>query len=261
MNVATRGFRLSRVQFREEAARRFDFAPWTELPPIPMVVNGRAEGATQRVSLFERLVALGMLLIISPLMLLIALVIKCHSPGGPVLYQQERVGLDRRRSARGGNGRNGGEGRKRQGIGQPFLIFKFRTMVPDAEQATGPVWAKERDPRVTRVGRILRKLHLDELPQLINVIRGQMRLIGPRPERPQFVERLCLEIPEYQRRQRVLPGITGLAQVERQYDASVDDVRRKVRYDVFYAENRSMLMDVKILLKTIDVALRGRGAL
>jgi lipopolysaccharide/colanic/teichoic acid biosynthesis glycosyltransferase len=133
-------------------------------------------------------------------------------------------------------------------------------MIPDAEAASGPVWAADRDPRVTRVGRILRHLRLDEVPQLVNVIRGEMRLIGPRPERPHFVSRLAADIPDYARRTTVPPGITGLAQVEREYDASVDDVRTKLKYDLFYVKNRSRLLDFKILLKTVDVMVRGRGA-
>jgi lipopolysaccharide/colanic/teichoic acid biosynthesis glycosyltransferase len=128
----------------------------------------------------------------------------------------------------------------------------------DAEQG-GPQWAGKHDLRVTRVGKVLRKLHLDEIPQMLNVLKGQMSLIGPRPERPVFVEQLSREIPMYPRRLKVRPGITGWAQVKHKYDESVDDVRKKVRYDLFYIENMSLRMDFKILLSTISHMLLGRG--
>ncbi len=133
-------------------------------------------------------------------------------------------------------------------------------MIPNAEAVTGPVWAEENDPRVTRVGRALRTLRFDELPQLLNVVHGTMRLIGPRPERPQFVERLARAMPEYSRRHAVPPGITGLAQVQRNYDASLDDVRTKLKYDLYYVDNRCWMLNVKIVMKTFDVVFRGRGA-
>jgi lipopolysaccharide/colanic/teichoic acid biosynthesis glycosyltransferase len=133
-------------------------------------------------------------------------------------------------------------------------------MIPDAEKGTGPVWASDRDPRVTRVGRVLRHLRLDEVPQVFNVLAGQMSLIGPRPEREFFVSKLTQDMPDYPRRLSVPPGITGLAQVEKQYDASVSDVRLKLGYDIFYVDNKCRLLDLKILLKTIDVVLRGRGS-
>jgi lipopolysaccharide/colanic/teichoic acid biosynthesis glycosyltransferase len=133
-------------------------------------------------------------------------------------------------------------------------------MVPDAEAKTGPVWALQNDPRITRVGRLLRYLRFDELPQLINVVQGHMRLIGPRPERPQFVEQLTKAVPEYPRRLTVAPGITGLAQVQRDYDEDLDDVRTKLKYDLFYVDHRCPMLNFKILMKTVDVVLRGRGA-
>ncbi|MBD3235128.1 MAG: sugar transferase, partial [Candidatus Eisenbacteria bacterium] len=204
--------------------------------------------------------ALGLLVALAPLFAVIAAAIKLDSPGGPVFYRQQRVGLDRRRNSGSRGEYAGGERRQNGGFGQLFGIYKFRTMIPDAEKQTGPVWATEWDPRITRVGRVLRKLRFDELPQLINVIHAEMRLIGPRPERPHFVAQLSAEVPEYLQRHHVPPGITGLAQVEREYDASVSDVARKIRYDLYYARHRSRALDMKILLKTIDVALRGRGA-
>ncbi|HTR98532.1 MAG TPA: sugar transferase [Bacteroidota bacterium] len=170
-----------------------------------------------------------------PLWLLIALAIKLESPG-PVLYRQERVGRD----------------------GVAFDIVKFRSMRNDAE-VEGPRWAGRRDPRVTRVGKILRQSHLDEIPQMINVLMGEMSLIGPRPERPVFVQKLSEEIPLYQRRLKVRPGITGWAQVKQKYDETIDDVKKKVQYDLFYIENMSLRMDFKIMLSTAYHVLRGRG--
>ena len=170
-----------------------------------------------------------------PLWMIIALVIKLDSPG-PVLYRQERVGKD----------------------GIPFSIVKFRSMTKDAESA-GPKWAGRQDPRITRVGRIIRKLHLDEIPQMFNVLKGDMSLIGPRPERPIFVQNLSKEIPLYQRRLKVRPGITGWAQVKQKYDETIDDVKKKVQYDLYYIENMSLRMDFKIILNTAYHVLLGRG--
>jgi exopolysaccharide biosynthesis polyprenyl glycosylphosphotransferase len=170
-----------------------------------------------------------------PLWLIIALAIKVDSPG-PVFYRQERVGKD----------------------GDRFRILKFRSMHRHAERG-GPKWAHRRDPRVTRVGKVLRKLHLDEVPQMLNVLRGHMSLIGPRPERPVFVEQLSKEIPMYPRRLKVRPGITGWAQVKHKYDESIDDVRKKVQYDLFYIENISLRMDLKILFRTVSHMLLGKG--
>jgi len=175
------------------------------------------------------------LLVGMPLWLLLAVLIKLDSPG-PVLYKQERVGKD----------------------GKIFKILKFRSMFVDAEKA-GPQWADRRDPRVTRVGRMLRKLHLDEIPQMWNVLKGDMSLVGPRPERPMFVEQLSREIPLYPRRLRVRPGITGWAQVKHKYDESLEDVRKKVQYDLYYIENMSLRMDFKIILSTLAHVLMGKG--
>ncbi len=239
----------------------FDFAPWSELPPLPRVVPPVNRRPGLGVGLAERCAALVTLLVLSPLLVVIALMVKASSPFGPVLYRQERVGLDRRRGQAHQSGREGGlERRQAVGAGQLFVMYKFRTMIPDAEGLTGPVWASQHDPRITKVGRVLRSLRLDEVPQLFNVLAGQMRLIGPRPERPHFVRNLSAMIPDYPQRQLVPPGITGLAQVEREYDVSVDDVRKKLQYDLYYARNRCGILDMKILLKTIDVMLRGRGA-
>jgi lipopolysaccharide/colanic/teichoic acid biosynthesis glycosyltransferase len=171
-----------------------------------------------------------------PLWLLIALAIRLTSPG-PSIYRQQRVGLH----------------------GRVFTMYKFRTMRQDAEAGTGPVWAREDDPRYTPIGRWLRKARLDEVPQLLNVLKGEMSLVGPRPERPYFVEQLAGEIPLYSRRSRVKPGITGWAQVIWRYDASLADVKQKVKYDLFYIANMSLRMDFKILFMTIKTALLGKG--
>ncbi|MBI4534964.1 MAG: sugar transferase [Ignavibacteriae bacterium] len=180
-------------------------------------------------------VSLAVLALGLPLWVLIATIIKLESPG-PVLYKQERVGKD----------------------GERFNIVKFRSMREDAEKA-GPQWAGKKDPRVTQVGKILRKLHLDEIPQMWNVLLGHMSLVGPRPERPMFVEKLSREIPMYPRRLKVRPGITGWAQVKHKYDETIEDVKKKVQYDLFYIENMSLRMDTKIILSTIYHMLLGRG--
>jgi exopolysaccharide biosynthesis polyprenyl glycosylphosphotransferase len=171
-----------------------------------------------------------------PLWILIAILIKIDSRG-PVIYKQERVGKD----------------------GKIFTLYKFRSMYENAEALTGPTWATKNDPRVTRFGKILRKLHLDEIPQFVNVLKGDMSLIGPRPERPVFVEKLSKEIPLYRRRLKVKPGITGWAQVKYKYDESIEDVKKKLQYDLFYIENMSLRMDLKIIAYTILHILSGRG--
>jgi sugar transferase (PEP-CTERM system associated) len=171
-----------------------------------------------------------------PLMILTAVAIRVESPG-PVFYTQERVGLH----------------------GRKFRIFKFRSMQDDAE-AQGPVWACENDPRVTRVGRIIRRLHIDETPQFFNILRGEMSLIGPRPERTEFVERLEKRIPYYSERHLVKPGLTGWAQVSYPYGASYEDAREKHQYDLYYIKNQSPLLDAIILLETARVVLFGHSS-
>ncbi len=199
---------------------------------------------------FNAAVALVALVLLSPVMLLIAIAIKLDSPG-PVLYRQLRVGLDRRTPRREGD-----RGRRTMDLGgRLFVLYKFRTMQVDAEAETGPVWSTGEDDRVTRVGRILREHRLDELPQLWNVVRGDMSVVGPRPERPRLVTLLRQEIDAYPLRQRVLPGITGWAQVNRDSDQTLDDVRSKLRYDLEYLQERSLLFDLKIMARTVPVML------
>ncbi|MGA9117924.1 MAG: sugar transferase [Bacteroidota bacterium] len=181
------------------------------------------------------IVALIILVLGFPFWILIGVAIRLESPG-PALYRQERVGKD----------------------GVHFNMIKFRSMLNDAERH-GPRWAKKKDPRVTLVGRLLRQLHLDEIPQVLNVLKGEMTLIGPRPERPVFVEKLTKEIPLYSRRLKVRPGVTGWAQVKHRYDETIDDVRLKVQYDLFYIENMSLMMDLKIILYTVFHVILGKG--
>lgn len=177
------------------------------------------------------------LVLVLPLIPLIALAIKISS-SGPILYRQKRVGRD----------------------GSVFDCLKFRTMRADAETDSGPIWAGDNDPRITRVGRFLRASRLDEIPQLLNVLRGDMSLVGPRPERPEFVDWLKTEIPHYYLRHTIRPGLTGWAQICYKYGNTVDDVKEKLRYDLFYIKNMSPGLDFLILFQTIKIILLGRGA-
>lgn len=198
------------------------------------------------------LVALFGLLVCLPVFAILALVVKLSSPG-PVFYKQLRVGVDRRGGRPGGNGR-----RKIDYGGKLFTIYKFRTMYAQ----TGPaqqVWAGKEDPRVTPIGRVLRKYRLDELPQLFNVLKGDMNIVGPRPEQPEIVLKLREQVENYIDRQRVLPGITGLAQINHHYDMCVDDVRTKVRYDLEYAARQSALEDLRTMVRTVPVVLFRKG--
>ena len=208
----------------------------------------------RRIRVLNVVVAAIALIITLPLWLLIAVAVKLTSRG-PVFYTQTRVGLDQRGllPARG-------DSRRRADIGgKPFRILKFRTMTVDAEHHGNAVWAQANDQRVTAIGGFLRSCRFDELPQLLNVIRGDMNLVGPRPERPQLFTELRQQIPDYQKRQRVPPGITGHAQVHLQYDTSVEDVKRKVQHDMEYIAHRSVWEDLKIMLKTIPVMLFRKG--
>lgn len=194
------------------------------------------------------------LVILSPLFILLAILVKLTSRG-PVFYTQTRVGWDRR-NPRAGNP----DERRREDIGgRPFKIYKFRSMHVNAEHLTGAVWAAKEDPRVTWLGQYLRQYRLDELPQLLNVVKGDMNIVGPRPERPTIFADLRQEIGDYARRQRARPGITGLAQISQQYDTNLDDVRNKVQYDLEYIRRQGLFEDMRIMLKTIPVILFRKG--
>jgi len=197
------------------------------------------------------------LVVVSPLLVFVALLIKLTSRG-PIFYMQARVGLDQRRNS-AGHTQQSYDRRIRNLGGRAFMIYKFRSMTADAENRSGAVWATQADARVTKLGRILRKTRIDEIPQLINVLKGDMNIVGPRPERPTIFLRLSEQISEYSRRQRARPGITGLAQINQSYDSCLDDVRRKVRYDLEYLERRSLLEDFKIMAMTIPVMVLRRG--
>jgi lipopolysaccharide/colanic/teichoic acid biosynthesis glycosyltransferase len=191
--------------------------------------------------------------LLAPLFALVALAVALTSRG-PVMYSQIRVGMDRRwRYARANDRRGHDHG------GKLFKMYKFRTMRVDAEPDGRAVWASRRDPRVTLVGRFLRTTRLDELPQLWNVLRGDMNIVGPRPERPSIFAELRKDIPEYPLRQRVKPGITGWAQINRSYDACIDDVRQKVRLDLEYVRRQGVFEDLRIMSMTLPVMLFRRG--
>jgi lipopolysaccharide/colanic/teichoic acid biosynthesis glycosyltransferase len=222
--------------------------------PVPAgdIVQDRSDAATR--AWINTLLAIVALVVLSPLMLLIAVVVKLTSRG-PALYTQTRVGLDRRLPGSGADNHR----RALDLGGKPFTIYKFRTMYLDAERQTGAVWATKGDARITPVGRFLRQYRLDELPQLFNVLKGEMNIVGPRPERPTIFAELTQNIAEYPLRQRAKPGITGLAQINHHYDECLDDVRKKVQYDLEYIQRQGLLEDFKIMLKTIPVVLLRRG--
>lgn len=193
--------------------------------------------------------------VLAPIFALIALAVKLTSKG-PVFYSQVRVGVDRRYREKSTYDRRGYD----HG-GKPFMMFKFRTMCVDAEADGRAVWAAKSDPRVTPIGRMMRRTRLDELPQLFNVIRGDMNIVGPRPERPTIFADLRRNIPEYPMRQRVRPGITGWAQINQAYDACVEDVRRKVQYDLEYMKRQSLAHDLWIMTMTLPVMIFRKGGL
>jgi lipopolysaccharide/colanic/teichoic acid biosynthesis glycosyltransferase len=239
-----------RVGSAADSARALDHQHVT-VASTPALENGLGARASRWLNFVLALFALIALL---PLLLLIAIAIKLTSRG-PILYTQERVGLDRRIP-----GLEAGNYRRVRDIGgRPFTIYKFRTMQVDAERATGAVWATQDDPRITPVGRFLRQYRLDEIPQLLNVMRGEMNIVGPRPERPSIFAELREHITEYPMRQRAKPGITGLAQIHHHYDRSLDDVRTKVHYDLEYISRRSLAEDLRIMLLTIPVIFLRRG--
>lgn len=185
---------------------------------------------------FDILFAVILGIIVLPFIPFIALVIKISSPG-PVFYRQKRVGQN----------------------GKSFEIIKFRTMKRDAEKETGAIWAQENDPRITRLGKLLRKMRVDELPQLWNILKGEMSFVGPRAERPEFHDKLRVRIPFYEERYIIKPGLTGWAQINFRYGSSIDDAAEKLQYDLYYIKNRSLILDLGIILKTINIALRQTG--
>jgi lipopolysaccharide/colanic/teichoic acid biosynthesis glycosyltransferase len=201
---------------------------WSHVTQQPEEVLYRALDVTM---------ALALLLALSPLITVACLLVKVCSRG-PVLYRQVRVGR----------------------YGQPFTLYKLRSMVDHAEKESGPCWAQTRDPRITRIGILMRLTRVDELPQLVNVLRGDMSLVGPRPERPHFVDQLTTVIPNYHERSIVKPGLTGWAQINYPYGASVQDAKCKLSYDLDYVKNRSLFFNLRILIATIPVVLLGRGA-
>jgi len=186
---------------------------------------------------FDIVVATLLLILTLPIMLATALLIALEDKG-QVVYRQQRVGL----------------------AGATFTLFKFRSMDPDAEKHAGPSWASVNDARITRVGRLLRRARIDELPQLLNVLRGEMSFVGPRPERPEFVGMLTEQIPFYAVRHSVKPGITGWAQVRYSYGANVEQAVKKLEYDLYYVKNHTLLLDVLILLETVRVVMLAEGA-
>ena len=185
----------------------------------------------------DLMLSVSMIILFLPLIIVTAVLIKIDSTG-PVLFSQERVGMNKK----------------------PYLLYKFRSMVEDAEKQSGPVWASDNDKRTTRVGKVIRKWRIDEIPQLWNVLKGDMSFVGPRPEREFFVNKLQLIVPYYVERFSVKPGITGWAQVCYSYGASVDDAVEKLNYDLFYIKNMSVFMDLMIILRTIKIVIFGKGA-
>ena len=187
------------------------------------------------------------LVVAAPVLAAVAILVKLTSRG-PILYQQTRIGVDRRFRDKTSDDR-----RAYDHGGKPFRMYKFRTMRVDAEADGRAVWAAQKDPRTTPIGGLLRRFRIDEIPQLYNVIRGEMNIVGPRPERPTLFAQMRQNIPEYQMRQRVKPGITGWAQVNQSYDSCLDDVRRKVSYDLEYLRRQSVLEDLRIMSMTLPV--------
>ncbi len=244
-NSLKSSMREFKVSFeRDLVLRRYQKWMQGEVPVEDKLVDAYAKVRTQFVISWRHGIKRVLDLVVSsigtllcaPLMLVIAIAIKLESKG-PVLYKQIRVG-------------------KR---GKCFNMYKFRSMRQDAEVSTGPVWAKENDPRITRMGNFLRKTHLDELPQFFNVLRGEMSIVGPRPERPHFVGEFRKVIPHYDRRLCAKPGVTGLAQVKRRYDETLADVKKKLRYDVLYTEKMCPILDVKVIFATVGTVIFGTG--
>lgn len=259
-----------------------DYADLAGLPPTDWLtrinlqrprqdVRCLSESARLTKRLTDIVISSTMLVGLAPLMLIVAIAVRLTSPG-PIIFSQTRVGLnyrkkrpDRRKSSSGNDvelpeDRRKGPRRADLGYGKPFVLYKFRTMRTDAEK-NGAQFAQKNDPRVTCIGRFMRKTRLDELPQLWNVLKGDMSLVGPRPERPEFIEKLSEQVPGYLHRLGLKPGLTGIAQVVNGYDNNIESFKRKVALDLLYLQNCCFLNDFKILLRTIRVVLTGSGAL
>lgn len=220
---------------------------------LPIAPRSRSEILTRIVNC---VIAALLLILASPLLALAAIAIKWTSPG-PIFYLQTRVGLDRRRRRQDAGTEY--DRRTHNLGGRVFKIYKLRTMRSDAERHSGVVWAAQQDPRATPIGRVLRKCRIDEIPQLLNVLRGEMNIVGPRPERPSLVAKLSRGIPGYPLRQLAKPGITGWAQVNQSYDSCMDDVRSKVSYDLEYLQRQGVMEDLRIMLRTVPIVLFRRN--
>jgi sugar transferase (PEP-CTERM system associated) len=232
------GIRIEEVQNTYEAT--FGRVCISEIRPSQLIFSGELGPNPNRVvwqGAYSFVIAFLGLAITSPVMLLVAILVRLTS-AGPVLYRQKRVGKN----------------------DAPFTLFKFRSMYADAEARTGAVWAKKDDPRITPVGKWLRRLRLDELPQLFNVLRGEMSIVGPRPERPEFVDELQKKIPYYRQRHCVKPGITGWAQINHKYGDTLEDTIMKLEYDLYYIKNLAPALDAYIMFHTAKVMLLSRGA-
>jgi lipopolysaccharide/colanic/teichoic acid biosynthesis glycosyltransferase len=225
----------------------------TSFPEVHVSSIATAHGTDQKTRILNVVVAMLGLVVSAPILLLIAVAIKLSSRG-PILYKQTRIGLDRRCGTKPSDE----DSRINDLGGRPFAMYKFRTMVTAAENDSKEVWATPRDTRVTALGRLLRVTRLDELPQLWNVLAGDMNIVGPRPERPTIFAELRVAIPHYHLRQRVRPGITGWAQINQPYDTCVDDVRRKIELDLEYLRTRSVTLDISIMARTVPIMVTGK---
>lgn len=252
---------LTKLDLDDSAHEWLTRLHWEE----PSVLLGPLSLAAQkRKRRLDVIVSLTMLVGLSPILALTAVLVRLTSRG-PAIFRQERIGLEsrhvvRRTKPRVASGSGRGDRRSTENRGRPFVLFKFRTMRTDAEK-DGARFAERNDPRVTPIGRFLRRTRLDELPQLWNVLKGDMSMVGPRPERAHFIEALENEIPGYVNRLRLRPGLTGLAQVVNGYDNQIEGFKRKVAYDLLYLKNCCIRNDLKILMRTVWVVLSGKGAL